>query len=89
MTLYRATETCPDDYHIFDYGAHSATVDEPYVCLSPECGAALRPTVPVEPCEHGKIDPHLYRWHEAGADECPGAGIGGDDMANIGEDSTP
>ena len=43
----------------------------------------------VEPCEHGKIDPHLYRWHEAGADECPGAGIGGDDMANIGEDSTP
>ena len=40
--------------------------------------------VPVEPCEHGNIDPHITFINEHGSvtvlkQECPGAGIGGDD----------
>ena len=44
--------------------------------------------VPVEPCEHGMIDPHLFPIirYEGGANRremvwCPGAGIGGSDVS--------
>ena len=32
--------------------------------------------MPVEPCEHGKIMPHLVRDKFPNTVECPGAGIG-------------
>ena len=40
--------------------------------------------VPVKRCEHGNIDPHITFINEHGSvtvlkQECPGAGIGGDD----------
>ncbi len=42
--LYRpARECCPNRDHVFDYGAHDATVEGKFVCLVEGCGAVLMP----------------------------------------------
>ena len=56
--------------------------DKTFGPYDPETGAMLMWVIPVEPCEHGKIDGHLIppaTVRDAdGYDWCPGAGLGDD-----------
>ena len=51
-TTYRPTEDCidPMSWHVFDYGAHSASVESPFRCIvryhDEPCRAVLIPAVP-------------------------------------------
>ena len=48
MTLYQASTDDQCVGHVFDYGAHNATVDNPYGCIVEGCIAVLVPVVPVD-----------------------------------------
>lgn len=47
--LVRPSADCVDGWHghIFDYGAHAATVDNPYPCIVEGCEAYLVPVMPI------------------------------------------
>ena len=62
------------------YIYRAATDDEVDLAYRHDTKVRASLVVPVEPCEHGNIDPHIVfytdgtPWHG-----CPGAGIGGDE----------
>jgi len=45
--LYQLAEKCAyqNSNHVFSYGAHASTVEEPFECLIEGCGAVLMPVI--------------------------------------------
>jgi len=48
--LYQRAEKCiyQNSNHVFSYGAHASTVEEPFECLIEGCDAVLMPVIPVQ-----------------------------------------